>query len=171
MQGISTKDQHVVPENTILYVDGVNKAFDGFKAINDLSFYIKAGELRAIIGPNGAGKTTMMDIITGKTRPDTGDVIFRGDIDLTQMDEAHIANLGIGRKFQKPTVFENQTVFENLELALAGKRRVFESLFFKLSGQEGDHIDEVLEKIALGEKRDWMAGNLSHGQKQWLEIG
>jgi len=171
MQGISNQDKHVVPQDTILYVDGVNKAFDGFKAINDLSFYIKAGELRAIIGPNGAGKTTMMDIITGKTRPDTGDVIFRGDIDLTEMDEAHIANLGIGRKFQKPTVFENQTVFENLELALAGKRRVFESLFFKLSGQEADHIDEVLEKIALAEKRNWMAGNLSHGQKQWLEIG
>ncbi len=169
MQGIT--DNHMVPENCILYVDGVNKSFDGFKAINDLSFTIEAGELRAIIGPNGAGKTTMMDIITGKTVPDTGDVIFCGDIDLTQMDEAHIANLGIGRKFQKPTVFENQTVFENLELALAGQRNVFESLFFKLSGQASDRIDEVLIKIALEEKRDWMAGNLSHGQKQWLEIG
>jgi len=170
MQGITT-DHHVVSADTILYVDGVSKSFDGFKAINDLSFYVNAGELRAIIGPNGAGKTTMMDIITGKTTPDTGDVIFRGEIDLTQMDEANIANLGIGRKFQKPTVFENQTVFENLELALAGKRRVFESLFFKLSGQAADCIDEVLIKIALHEKRNWMAGNLSHGQKQWLEIG
>lgn len=170
MQGISNSTT-VVTQDTILYVDGVSKSFDGFKAINDLSFTIDAGELRAIIGPNGAGKTTMMDIITGKTRPDVGDVIFRGNIDLTKMDEALIANLGIGRKFQKPTVFDNQTVFENLELALAGKRKVFESLFFKLSGQEADKIDKVLGKIALNEKRHWLAGNLSHGQKQWLEIG
>jgi len=170
MQGISNSSS-VIVQDTILYVDGVSKSFDGFKAINDLSFTIKAGELRAIIGPNGAGKTTMMDIITGKTRPDTGDVIFRGNIDLTTLDEALIANLGIGRKFQKPTVFDDQTVFENLELALAGKRKVFESLFFKLSAQEADKIDSVLGKIALEDRRDWMAGNLSHGQKQWLEIG
>lgn len=170
MQGISNNSS-IIAQDTILYVDGVSKSFDGFKAINDLSFTIKAGELRAIIGPNGAGKTTMMDIITGKTRPDVGDVIFRGDIDLTTMDEALIANLGIGRKFQKPTVFDDQTVFENLELALAGKRKVFESLFFKLSCQEADKIDLVLGKIALENRRNWMAGNLSHGQKQWLEIG
>jgi urea transport system ATP-binding protein len=170
MQGISNSSG-ILAQDTILYVDGVCKSFDGFKAINDLSLTIKAGELRAIIGPNGAGKTTMMDIITGKTRPDVGDVIFRGSIDLTKMDEALIANLGIGRKFQKPTVFDDQTVFENLELALAGKRRVFESLFFKLNGQEADKIDSVLAKIALEDRKNWMAGNLSHGQKQWLEIG
>jgi urea transport system ATP-binding protein len=157
--------------DTILYLDAVSKSFDGFKAINNLSFYVEAGELRAVIGPNGAGKTTMMDLVTGKTRPDHGQVKFRGDIDLTKHDEAHIANLGIGRKFQKPTVFETQTVFENLELALAGNRRVFQSLFFKLTGGQSDRIDAVLETIRLAAFRGKLAGDLSHGQKQWLEIG
>ena len=133
--------------DTILYLDGVTVSFDGFKALNNLSFYVEAGELRAVIGPNGAGKTTMMDVVTGKTRPDSGDVFFNGSTDLTKLDEAHIANLGIGRKFQKPTVFETQTVFDNLELALAGNRRVFQSLFFTLTRAQAQRIDEVLEKI------------------------
>lgn len=157
--------------NTILYLDGVSVSFDGFKALNELSLYVEEGELRAIIGPNGAGKTTMMDVITGKTRPDTGDVIFNGGIDLTLLDEAAIANLGIGRKFQKPTVFENQSVFSNLELALKGNRSPLSSLLFRLSGEQMDRITEVLSTIALSEVRHMDAGALSHGQKQWLEIG
>jgi urea transport system ATP-binding protein len=157
--------------DTILYLDGVSVNFDGFKALNNLSFYVEAGELRAIIGPNGAGKTTMMDVVTGKTRPDSGDVIFNGGIDLTKLDEAHIANLGIGRKFQKPTVFESQSVFNNLELALAGDRRVFQSLFFTLASAQAQRIDEVLSTIRLESQRGKLAGDLSHGQKQWLEIG
>ena len=155
----------------ILYLDGVSVSFDGFKALNALSFYVEPGELRAIIGPNGAGKTTMMDVITGKTRPDQGTVLFRGDVDLTKMDEAVIATLGIGRKFQKPTVFESHTVFENLELALAGDRSARASLFFRLKKDQADRIDSVLETIALTNLRDTLAGSLSHGQKQWLEIG
>ena len=155
----------------ILYLDGVSVSFDGFKALNALSFYVEPGELRAIIGPNGAGKTTMMDVITGKTRPDQGTVLFRGDFDLTKMDEAAIANLGIGRKFQKPTVFESHTVFENLELALAGSRSARASLFFRLKKIQADRIGSVLETIALMHLRDIRAGALSHGQKQWLEIG
>jgi urea transport system ATP-binding protein len=157
--------------DTILYLDGVSVSFDGFKALNNLSFYVEAGELRAIIGPNGAGKTTMMDVVTGKTRPDTGEVVFDGQVDLTKLGEARIANLGIGRKFQKPTVFETQTVFENLELALKGNRRVLESLLFKLSGEQRDRIADVLETIRLEDVRAKLAGDLSHGQKQWLEIG
>lgn len=156
---------------TILYLDGVSVSFDGFKALNNLSLYIKKGELRAIIGPNGAGKTTMMDVITGKTRPDSGDVQFNGSVDLTQLDEAAIANLGIGRKFQKPTVFDNHTVFDNLELALAGNRSPFESLFFRLKEDQLTRINEVLKTTSLTEQRDLEAGSLSHGQKQWLEIG
>ncbi len=155
----------------ILYLDGVSVSFDGFKALNALSFYVEPGELRAIIGPNGPGKTTMMDVITGKTRPDQGTVLFRGDFDLTKMDEAAIANLGIGRKFQKPTVFESHTVFENLELALAGSRSARASLFFRLKKIQADRIGSVLETIALMHLRDIQAGALSHGQKQWLEIG
>ena len=164
---------HAQPEahDTILYLDGVSVSFDGFQALNNLSFYVMAGELRAIIGPNGAGKTTMMDVVTGKTRPDTGDVYFNGGTDLTKLGEARIANLGIGRKFQKPTVFENQSVTENLELALKGKRKVLENLFFQLSPEQGRRIDEVLGIINLGDSRDNQAGSLSHGQKQWLEIG
>ncbi|MDA1323989.1 MAG: urea ABC transporter ATP-binding protein UrtD [Proteobacteria bacterium] len=155
----------------ILYLDGVSVTFDGFKALNGLSFYVERGEMRAIIGPNGAGKTTMMDIITGKTRPDEGEVVFAGITDLTRLDETAIANLGIGRKFQKPSVFENHTVFENLELALKADRRAMAALFFRLSGAQRDRIDEVLGIIALQQARDRIAGALSHGQKQWLEIG
>jgi urea transport system ATP-binding protein len=158
-------------DDTILYLDGVSVSFDGFKALNSLSFYVKSGELRAIIGPNGAGKTTMMDVVTGKTRPDKGQVKFKDGIDLTRLDEAHIANLGIGRKFQKPTVFENHTVFDNLELALKGDRSVIEAIFFRLNGEQRDRIAEVLEIINLTKVVDQDAGALSHGQKQWLEIG
>ena len=157
--------------DTILYLDGVSVSFDGFKALNNLSIYVMAGELRAIIGPNGAGKTTMMDVVTGKTRPDKGTVQFNGGTDLTRLDEARIANLGIGRKFQKPTVFENHTVFNNLELSLKGNRLVRKSVFFKLKGSDRDRIDEVLETIALSDHYTRPAGDLSHGQKQWLEIG
>jgi len=155
----------------ILYLDGVSVSFDGFKAINNLSLLLKPGELRAIIGPNGAGKTTMMDIITGKTKPNSGRVLFNNDIDLTKHDEAEIANIGIGRKFQKPTVIESLTVFENLELALSGSRGVFNALWHRLSGAQRTRIDEILELIKLAPRRNLLSGSLSHGQKQWLEIG
>ncbi|PSH63925.1 MULTISPECIES: urea ABC transporter ATP-binding protein UrtD [Phyllobacterium] len=158
-------------QNTLLYLDGVSVSFDGFRAINNLSLVLQAGEMRAIIGPNGAGKTTMMDIITGKTRPDAGDVYFNGDVDLTKYDEAEIALLGIGRKFQKPTVFESHTVEDNLVLALSGPRSAFSTLFHRQSRDEAERIDDILYTIRLSEKRDWLAANLSHGQKQWLEIG
>ena len=158
-------------DDTILYLQGVTVAFDGFKAIDDLSMYVAKPELRCIIGPNGAGKTTLMDIITGRTRPDRGRVIFGQFTDLTRLDEAAIANLGIGRKFQKPTVFPRHTVFENLELALVGRRSVFENLRFRLRGEDRARIEEVLEVIGLGEEALRAAGELSHGQKQWLEIG
>ncbi len=160
-----------INDDAILYVNGVSKSFDGFKALNNLSLILNKGEMRAIIGPNGAGKTTMMDVITGKLRPDTGEVIFGDNIDLTKYDEAEIANLGIGRKFQKPTVIESLTLFENLELAIAGHRSVFQALFHKLSGEQTDRIDEVLDLVALPTRRNELAGALSHGQKQWLEIG
>ncbi|MDM7943817.1 MAG: urea ABC transporter ATP-binding protein UrtD [Hydrogenophaga sp.] len=155
----------------ILYLDGVNVSFDGFKAINNLSLDIAPGELRCIIGPNGAGKTTMMDIITGKTRPDSGQVFFGSTIDLLRYREAEIAAMGIGRKFQKPTVFEHLTVFENLELALATDKGVRRSMVFRLTGQEKDRLGEVLQTIHLTDSAARLAGNLSHGQKQWLEIG
>ena len=157
--------------DTILYVDGVSVTFDGFKALNELSFYVKRGELRAIIGPNGAGKTTMMDVVTGRTQPDQGEVIFAENINLLGRDETAIANLGIGRKFQKPTVFDNLSVLENLQLALAGERGVLQSLMFRMNAAKWSRIDEILETIALGDKRQTRAGSLSHGQKQWLEIG
>ena len=156
---------------THLYLNGVSVAFDGFKAINNLSLVVTHGELRTIIGPNGAGKTTMMDIITGKTRPDTGEVFFDGKVDLTKKDETEIANLGIGRKFQKPTVFENLTVNENLELALRYRRGTWATLLAKLNGEQRDTIDSMLEMIALKDRRHELSGALSHGQKQWLEIG
>ena len=156
---------------SILYLDGVSVSFDGFKALNGLSLCLDPGELRAIIGPNGAGKTTMMDVVTGKARPDSGTVLFREVVDLTRHDEAEIATLGIGRKFQKPTVFEMHDVFTNLELALKGERGLFRSLFFGLSGEQRDRIDAVLRTVRLGEHRRRPAGELSHGQKQWLEIG
>ena len=157
--------------NSVLYLDGVSVSFDGFKALNSLSLVLKPGEMRAIIGPNGAGKTTMMDVITGKTRPDEGEIYFDGAVDLTRLDEADIAELGIGRKFQKPTVFESQTVLDNLELALKAPRGPFSTLFHRRSGSETARIDELLELIRLTERRDELAANLSHGQKQWLEIG
>ncbi|KEQ18164.1 ABC transporter ATP-binding protein [Endozoicomonas numazuensis] len=184
-------DKHI-PDDTLLYLNNVTVSFDGFKALNNLSFLINNRELRAIIGPNGAGKSTMMDVITGKTRPDTGDVLFnmskiaspgetknlfgrsrlnKGSIDLTQYDEAEVANLGIGRKFQKPSVIESLTVWENLELALKGRRSPFESMFKGLSSTGSKKIDETLEKIRLKDRRDLTGASLSHGQKQWLEIG
>jgi urea transport system ATP-binding protein len=160
-----------IPSDTLLYVDGVTVSFDGFKALNNLSLYVKTGEMRAIIGPNGAGKTTMMDVITGKTRPEEGDAYFKQTYDLTRLDEAAIANLGIGRKFQKPTVFETHTVFHNLQLARKAPRGVFDTLFARLTGREAATIEETLDLIGLTAERDMLAGALSHGQKQWLEIG
>ncbi|MEK1871481.1 MAG: urea ABC transporter ATP-binding protein UrtD [Rhizobium altiplani] len=160
-----------VKPNSVLYLNNVSVSFDGFKALNSLSIVIEPGELRAIIGPNGAGKTTMMDIITGKTRPDEGEVFFNGQTDLTKLDEADIAQLGIGRKFQKPTVFESHTVWDNLELALNRKRDVFSTLFYRLSAEDRARIEEILETVRLTHRRDELAANLSHGQKQWLEIG
>jgi urea transport system ATP-binding protein len=160
-----------VTHGRILYLEDVSVSFDGFKAINKLSLDIAPGELRCIIGPNGAGKTTMMDIITGKTRPDEGTVFFGSTIDLLRHKEAEIAQLGIGRKFQKPTVFEQLTVFENLELALATDKRVKPSMFFKLDSAQSDRLAEVLHTIHLADSVTRTAGNLSHGQKQWLEIG
>jgi urea transport system ATP-binding protein len=159
------------PGDTLIYLEGVTVSFDGFKALDDLSFFAVARRMEAVIGPNGAGKTTMMDVISGRTRPDRGRVYFRGEVDLTRLDEAAIANLGIGRKFQRPTVFDNHTVFDNLELALKGDRRVFASLFSRLDAPKRARIDEVLGRIALGDHAHRRAGALSHGQKQWLEIG
>ena len=159
------------PLQPVLYLDNISVSFDGFRALNALSLVIDPGEMRAIIGPNGAGKTTMMDVVTGKTRPDGGDVYFEGEIDLTRHDEAEIAELGIGRKFQKPTVFDFHTVFDNIELALKGDRGVFATLFHRLSAEGASRIDSILETIRLTDLRDRLAGSLSHGQKQWLEIG
>ncbi|MGB3336238.1 MAG: urea ABC transporter ATP-binding protein UrtD [Devosia sp.] len=156
---------------TMLYLDGVSVAFDGFKAINNLSIIVHPAEMLAIIGPNGAGKTTMMDIITGKTRPDDGQVLFDGRTDLTKLDEAAIANLGIGRKFQKPTVFESHTVWDNIEMALRKPRGVFATLFYTADAADVARITEILETVRLLPRKDDYAANLSHGQKQWLEIG
>jgi urea transport system ATP-binding protein len=161
----------VLDPRTMLYVDGVTVSFDGFRALNSLSLVLQEGELRTIIGPNGAGKTTMMDVITGKTRPDTGQVVFQGNVDLTRMDETSIARLGVGRKFQKPTVFEALTVAENLELALQGGRGLSRMLRYGGSAEERDRIDRILGLTGLGAVRRRRAGELSHGQKQWLEIG
>jgi len=155
----------------ILYIEGLTVSFDGFKALNDLNLYIDEGELRCIIGPNGAGKTTMMDVITGKTRPDKGTVFFGQNHDLSKMTEYEISHAGIGRKFQKPTVFLNHTVFENLELALKAEKNVWTSLTKSLSGEQKDLIEKDLETIGLTEQMNLRAGLLSHGQKQWLEIG
>lgn len=155
----------------ILYVEHVSVSFDGFKALNDLSLTVDDGELRCIIGANGAGKTTMMDVITGKTRPDEGNVFFGQTINLLEMTEPEIAIAGIGRKFQKPTVFEFLSLFENLELAMKDKKGVWHSLFAKLTGEQRDRIHEVLERIGLKDEVGKRAGLLSHGQKQWLEIG
>ncbi|MDX2158211.1 MAG: urea ABC transporter ATP-binding protein UrtD [Hyphomicrobiaceae bacterium] len=163
--------EHQPVTNALLYLDGVSVSFDGFRALNELSLYLEPGEMRAIIGPNGAGKTTMMDVITGKTRPDNGTVLLDGRIDLTQLDEASIAELGIGRKFQKPTVFEFHTVADNILLALKAPRDPLASLFGVRNRMQRERIDAVLETVRLGDLRDKLAGGLSHGQKQWLEIG
>jgi urea transport system ATP-binding protein len=156
---------------TILYMENVTVSFDGFKALNDLTLYINAGELRCIIGPNGAGKTTMMDVITGKTRPDEGSVYFGQTMDLTEMTEYEIASAGIGRKFQKPTVFPMHTVFQNLELAMKTNKQVWHSLFTKLSAEQKIKIEQTQELIGLMDQSAKEASHLSHGQKQWLEIG
>jgi len=155
----------------VLYLEDIGVSFDGFRALDKLSLSIDVGELRCVIGPNGAGKTTMMDVITGKTRPDEGTVYFGQTIDLTRLSEAEIAHAGIGRKFQKPTIFERHTVFENLELAMKADKRVRRTLFAKLSSAERDSIAEILRLIRLADSADRQAGLLSHGQKQWLEIG
>ena len=158
--------------STLLEVNGINVSFDGFKAINNLSFTIANKELRAIIGPNGAGKTTFMDIVTGKTRPDSGTVLW-GDrnISLLRMNEAQIVELGISRKFQKPTLIESQSVFENLLLSLKKPRNPFSSLFYKLSSQDKTEIEFIANEVNLNNQLNCLAGQLSHGQKQWLEIG
>lgn len=156
---------------TVLYMEDVSVSFDGFKAISDLNFYVNTGELRAVIGPNGAGKTTMMDIITGKTRPDAGTCWFGQRHNLLRMDEPEIAQAGIGRKFQKPTVFEFHTVFENLELSMAGSKTIWPTLVARLTGEQRDRIEQVMGVIGLREETERLAGSLSHGQKQWLEIG
>ena len=156
---------------TVLYMEGVSVSFDGFKAINELNFYVNSGELRCVIGPNGAGKTTMMDIITGKTRPDKGAVWFGQRMNLIRMSEPEIAQAGIGRKFQKPTVFEHHSVFENLEMSMSGPKGVWSTLTARLNTEQREKIDQVAETIGLTEHMQRRAGLLSHGQKQWLEIG
>lgn len=166
-----TREELVTNNGVILYLEDVTLSFDGFKALNELTLFVEVGELRCIIGPNGAGKTTLMDVITGKTRPDSGSAFYGQTIDLLQMSEPQIASLGIGRKFQKPTIFGQHTVFENLELAMKSDKRVWTTLFKQLTGQERDRIDEVLQLIGLIDFPNKMAGSLSHGQKQWLEIG
>jgi urea transport system ATP-binding protein len=163
-------DNHKLTQS-LLYLDGVSVSFDGYKALRGLSLTLEPGEMRAIIGPNGAGKTTMMDVITGKTRPDEGDVYFDGRHNLTQLDEAEIAELGIGRKFQKPTVFESHTVYDNILLAAKAPREVFATLFKRDAVSVNERIERILETIRLSDQRGRVAGALSHGQKQWLEIG
>ncbi len=154
-----------------LYLDDISVSFDGFRALNRLSLSIDAGELRCIIGPNGAGKTTMMDVITGKTRPDSGQAWFGQTIDLLRLREAEVVAAGIGRKFQKPTVFENLDVLDNLELAMKAGKRVRDALRARLSAQQRERMHEVLSNIGLEQQASMRAGDLSHGQKQWLEIG
>jgi urea transport system ATP-binding protein len=155
----------------LLAAEGVNKEFSGFKAITNLNFYLDPGELRTVIGPNGAGKTTFLDLITGRTKPDTGTIEFEGQHDVTRLNEYQIYRLGIGRKFQTPTVYTDHTVWENLLLSLEGSRGVWASLFHKPTSAERDRMDEILKTINLVAQRDWKAGALAHGQKQWLEIG
>ncbi len=164
-------DEVYFGQGVALYVDAITVSFDGFRALNALSLTVDVGELRCIIGPNGAGKTTMMDCITGKTRPDQGTVFFGSNIDLLRLTEPQIAQVGVGRKFQKPTVYEQLTVFENLELALKADRRVLQTFFFRMRGEQQARLEEVLTLIHLKDEAQRMAGLLSHGQKQWLEIG
>jgi len=165
------RDQVDLSHDTILYLENITVSFDGFKALNDLTLYINVGELRCIIGPNGAGKTTMMDVITGKTRPDEGTAYFGQVMDLTRMTEYEIATAGIGRKFQKPTIFPQHTVFQNLELAMRTNKHVWPSLIETINGEQKDRIEEVKETIGLADHSALEAEHLSHGQKQWLEIG
>ncbi|HTV61747.1 MAG TPA: urea ABC transporter ATP-binding protein UrtD [Verrucomicrobiae bacterium] len=155
----------------ILMLEEVNKTFEGFKAISHLTFYLDAGELRVVIGPNGAGKSTMLDLITGRTKPDSGKIEFGRDTDLTKLSEPAINQLGIGRKFQTPSVYIDHTVFENIWLSLEGSRSVWKSLFARVTPQRRDRICEILKTVGLDGKGDTKAGALSHGQKQWLEIG
>ena len=155
----------------ILAAEGVNKSFDGFKAISDLNFYMEEGELRTIIGPNGAGKSTFLDLITGRTKPDLGSIQFAGNSELTEMSEYEIYRLGIGRKFQTPTVYNDHTVFDNILLSFEGSRGVLNALFSRVSPAQRERIHDILKTIGLGEKAQQKAGSLAHGQKQWLEIG
>jgi len=170
--GPRTRDQaSSLRDGKILYLENLTVSFDGFKALNALTFYMDPGELRCVIGPNGAGKTTMMDVITGTTRPDHGSAWFGRSVDLLTLTEPQIAQAGIGRKFQKPSVFESLTVFENLELSLAGDKSFWKTLLARLTPEQRLRIDEVLAVIGLSFERGLLAGTLSHGQKQWLEIG
>jgi urea transport system ATP-binding protein len=162
----------VVPPPVMLWAENLTVSFDGFKALNDVTLLLDRGELRCIIGPNGAGKTTLMDVITGKTRPDSGSVYLESRLNnLTRLSECQIAGLGIGRKFQRPTVFQGHTVYENCELAMHGNKGVFYSLFARLTKAQRERIDEILATIGLSDQRERLAGLLAHGQKQWLEIG
>jgi urea transport system ATP-binding protein len=155
----------------ILAAEGVNKTFDGFRAISDLNFYMDEGELRTVIGPNGAGKSTFLDLITGRTKPDTGRIEFAGEKQLTELNEDQIYRLGIGRKFQTPSVYLDHTVWENILLSLEGSRGVWATLFSRVTAAQRERIDEVLVTIGLRDKAQAKAGLLAHGQKQWLEIG
>ncbi len=155
----------------ILAGEGLNRSFDGFKAISNLNFYMDTGELRTVIGPNGAGKTTFLDLITGRTKPDTGTIVFAGEHELTRMNEYQIYRLGIGRKFQTPTVYVEHTVFDNLLLSLGGSRTVFSTIFARVTAEQRERIHEILKTIGLDHRAEALAGSLAHGQKQWLEIG
>ena len=155
----------------VLLLEEVSKAFEGFKAISNLTLYMDKGELRTIIGPNGAGKSTMLDLITGRTKPDKGKIEFGKNTDLTKLNEYQINRLGIGRKFQTPSVYIDHTVFENIWLSLKGSRAVWTTIFARLSSDERDRIHDLLNTVGLSDKAGWKAGALSHGQKQWLEIG
>ena len=166
-----TRPPHLPSPDKILTLDDLTVSFDGFKALDGLTLSVDRGELRCIIGPNGAGKTTMMDVVTGKTRPDHGSAWFAEDVDLLALSEPEIAQAGIGRKFQKPTVFESLTVFENLELAIWGDKSFWKDLVARLTRAERRHIEDILDVIGLTAERAALAGTLSHGQKQWLEIG
>ena len=163
--------EKLTPHESIVQLESVTVSFDGFKALNDLTFFVEVGELRVVIGPNGAGKTTLIDVISGKVKPSKGRVVFARDIDLDQLCDYEISNLGIGRKFQTPTVFEKHTVRENLELSMKGDRRVWATLFSKPSASDREKIDSTLERTGLRDRASWKAALLSHGQKQWLEIG
>lgn len=155
----------------ILAIEGANKTFEGFRAIRDLNFYMDRGELRTVIGPNGAGKTTLLDLITGRSKPDSGRIEFEKDTDLTRLNEYQINRLGVGRKFQTPSVYTDHTVFENILLSLQDNRGVFAALFSRITPAQRDQIREILATVGLADKAGWIAGNLAHGQKQWLEIG